>query len=420
MVHIEDSEGDYNVQKYELRIELAQLIAGSIDNAQIENLIALVEEKVLPHSDGGIIREDVLKRFNITSERDLYPASPKWEELENIIERKKYDILKHSISISLNPVIVHAAGGVGKSVFCRQLINSLPEWSFGIAYDCFGAGSYRSRSETRHTHKDALVQIINELASKGLCNPLLPTGSPSDKDMMRRFLLQLDTSIKSLKKVNNSAQLFIMIDAADNAEMAAKEYSQSCFAHELLREPMPDGCKLVLLSRTERIDLLQPPSFIVQLELVPFSQEETLENIRKRFPEANEKDGAEFHSLTSGNPRVQANALDVKLVSINELLASLGPSGTSVEKQIELQLNSAISKIKDQLLLIITIKLIQYVWDWLFYPRTFLLKFYQKLPMLVWNTLKVFYQIWVDPYGCLIHLYNSKMSQRKHGFEILF
>ncbi|MFT3948210.1 MAG: hypothetical protein QM763_14665 [Agriterribacter sp.] len=347
MLHLEDGEGNYNIQKDELRIELAQLIAGSIENAQIENLVALVQEKVLPDTDGRINREDVLKRFGITSEKELYPAPAKWDELTNIIERRQHTILKDTVVGLSHPAIVHAAGGVGKSVFCRQLINSLPEGSLGIAYDCFGAGSYRNRSESRHKHRDALVQIVNELAAKGLCDPLIVQNTTLDEDIMRKFLQRIEASVKSLKKVTDEAQLFVLIDAADNAEMAAIEYTQSCFAHELLRETIPDGCKLVLLCRTERIHLLQPQSFITRLELEPFSEEETLANLKKWFPDANEKDGIEFHRLTSGNPRVQANALDVKHDSIHELLASLGPSGTTVEKQIELQLNAAISKIKD-------------------------------------------------------------------------
>lgn len=347
ILHLEDNEGDYKMQKSQLRIELDQLIAGSIENTQIENLVALVQQKVLPGTDRCIKREDVLMRFEVTSERDLYPAPTKWDALEGIIERRQYSILQNNIANSPYPVIVHAAGGVGKSVFCRHLINSLPEGSLGIGYDCFGAGSYRNRSESRHKHRDALVQISNELASKGLCDPLIVQNTTLDEDIMRKFLQRLETSVKSLKKTIDTAQLFILIDAADNAEMAAKEYAQSCFAHELLRENMPSGCKLVLLCRTERINLLQPKSCIKQLELEPFSEEETLINLKKRFPEATDRDGNEFHRLTTGNPRVQANALDVKFVSIHELLISLGPSEVSVEKQIELQLEAAICRIKD-------------------------------------------------------------------------
>ncbi|MDO1449183.1 hypothetical protein Q0590_23100 [Rhodocytophaga aerolata] len=346
---LEDSEGDYNVQKNELRSELSQLIAGSIDNAQINNLVALVQEKVLPDSDGSINREEVLKRFGISSEGQLYPAPAILEEISNIVEREQHNTLKEKIINSSYPVIVHAAGGVGKSVFCRQLVNSLPEGSVGIVYDCFGAGKYRNPSEPRHGHRHALVQIANELATKGLCDPLLVQDTSLDENIIRNFLLRVATAVGSLKKIVESAQLFIVIDAADNAEMAARELNHRCFAHELIREQMPEACKLVFLCRTERISLLQPQSFILKLELDSFSEQETLQNLWKRFPNAMEQDGAEFHRLTGGNPRVQANALDVKHDSVNELLSSLGPFGTSIEKQIELQLNRAVSKIKDLL-----------------------------------------------------------------------
>ena len=144
-----------------------------------------------------------------------------------------------------------------------------------------------------------------------MCDPLLIQDTTLNEDIMRRFLLEIEASVKSLKKTIDSAQLFILIDAADNAEMAAKEFNHPCFAHELLRETIPEGCKLIFLCRTERIDLLQPQSFITKLELEAFSEQESLQNLRKWFPDASEKDGVEFHRLTAGNPRVQANALDV-------------------------------------------------------------------------------------------------------------
>lgn len=349
LLNLQDGEGNYNVQKDELRLEMAHLVAGSIDNTEVNNLVSLVQEKVMPDSDGAISREEVLKRFGVTSERDLHPAPPIWEVTENIIARKHDNLLLDKIVNSQNPLIIHGTGGVGKSVFCRQLINSLPENHLVIAYDCFGAGSYRTRSKTRHSHRVALVQIANELSSKGYCNPLIVRDTTLNEDIMRQFLSRIESSLKTLKEVDDSAKLFILIDAADNAEMAAKEYSQECFAHELLRERIPQDCKLVLLCRTGRISLLQPESYVDQLELEGFSNDETLANLRNQFPEANEKDGVEFHRLTTGNPRVQANALDLRQATIGELLASLGPFGATVQDQIASQLNFAVSKIKDQL-----------------------------------------------------------------------
>jgi hypothetical protein len=155
---------------------------------------------------------------------------------------------------------------------------------------------------------------------------------------------------ESLRKSNEDATLVILIDAADNAEMAAKEFGEPCFVHELLREPLPDGCQLVALCRTERINLLQPFSAIPRLELEPFSKEETLVHLKRHFPQASDADGLEFHRLTNnGNPRVQANALSLGFGTIAETLANLGPSGTTVEKQIEAQLASAISDVKEKI-----------------------------------------------------------------------
>ncbi|HAO08425.1 MAG TPA: ATP-binding protein [Chryseobacterium sp.] len=349
LLEFQDGEGDYNNQKNELRWELSQIFAGAVDNALVENIVSLVHEKILPDSNRIISREDILKRFGFSSEKELFPAPAIWETSEHIVIRKEHMQLIDSISNSEYPVIVHASGGIGKSVFCRTIVDTLPSHSVAIAYDCFGAGRYRNRSEPRHRHRDALVQIVNELAVKGLCNPILVQDNTQDSNIMTKFLWSIESAVKALKKTNNTAKLFILIDAADNAEMAAQENSDPCFAKELLREIIPEGCKLVLLCRTERIELLKPSSKISKLELKAFSKSESLLNLKKWFPEADHKDGYEFHRLTSGNPRVQANALTVKASTIAELLNRLGPAKITVEKQIELQLNNAVSVIKDQL-----------------------------------------------------------------------
>ena len=110
-----------------------------------------------------------------------------------------------------------------------------------------------------------------------------------------------------------------------------------------------EGCRLVALCRTERIDLLHPTRKISLLELEPFSEEETLSYLRMYFPEATETNGLEFYRLTNnGNPRVQANALSLDFSTLAKTLESLGPLGTTVEKQIGSQLDAAISLVKDR------------------------------------------------------------------------
>ncbi len=247
LLSLQDGEGNHVEQEFILKSELGQMMAGAVDNSFVERLVVLVQSKLLPEANGTITRETVLQRMGVTSERQLFPAPPAWDDSGRIIPRKHYTTLIEEITRSGLSAIVHAAGGVGKSVFCQQLVDSLPEGSIAIAYDCFGAGKYRKRSELRHQHRDALVQIANELAVKGLCSPLLPIGSMSEKDLMQKFLSLLGEAVKSLQKVRPAAQIFLLVDAADNAEMAAKEFNDSCFAHELLSETMPAACLLVML-----------------------------------------------------------------------------------------------------------------------------------------------------------------------------
>lgn len=344
---IEDSEGDYNVQNTELRVELSQLVAGSVTSIQVEALTSMIQDKVLPHSNHNVNREEVLKGFEFTNERDLFPAPPLWEKLDMVIERKQYADIIRSINESESAVIVHAEGGVGKTVFCRHLITAVPEHCLAIAYDCFGTGSYRNRSSFRHRYRDALVQIANELAAKGICPPILVRDTTHDDDILRSFLQRVDSAVNSLKKVNKLAQLYVVIDAADNAEMAAEEFNDTCFAHELLREKMPHGCKLIMLCRTERRHLLKPNDNILSIELRPFCEKETFENLQSIFPTVSTNDGLEFYRLTGGNPRVQANALAASHPTVTALLSSFGPNLMTVEMQIDQQLRAAVSKIKE-------------------------------------------------------------------------
>lgn len=349
LLHLQDDEGNYNFQKDELRIEMSQLIAGSIDSSEVNNLVFLVQEKVMPDSNHIITREDVLSRFGIHSYNALYPAPPKWNEDELIIDHHQKLGLKKEIENATNPIIIKAAGGVGKSVFCRQFVKSLPNKDIGVSYDCFGNGSYRNRSEFRHGHRHALVQIANELATKGLCNPIIVKDTSLAEDIMKQFLFRIESSLNSLKEIDHSAKLYILVDAADNAELAAKEYGDSCFASELLKENVPKDCKIVFLCRPERVHLLRPRSNVIQIELEAFSKEESLLHLRSKFPEVTESQGVEFHRLTSKNPRVQANVLDIKFDTIEDLLNSLSPSGTSVQDQIASILKSAIDNIKNRL-----------------------------------------------------------------------
>lgn len=347
MLEFTDNEGNFSDQYYELKKELSKVLAGNVDTPLMNNIITLVSEKVLPDSNRIIVREELLLRcFGVTSE-NLFPAPAVLEGLSEIIKRKQFDELVTFILEPSQCKIVHAAGGVGKSIATQYIAKSLPKDSVAIIYDCFGGGTYRNRSKLRHRYCDALIQIANELSLQGLCDPLIPSSNSKEDEILKKFLHHISVAINSLWKRNKDAILILLIDAADNAEMAAQEFGDTSFAHEILKENFPEGCKIVLMCRTERRYLLKPISSIPQFELLPFNEHESFEHLKKFFPESSEFDGLEFHRFTNGNPRVQANSLNAGYKSISEVLDSLGPNATTVDDQIEIQLNLSLEKVKD-------------------------------------------------------------------------
>jgi hypothetical protein len=346
MINLVDGEGNYDSQKYEIHKDLKKLIT-SADSTVVESLIALVQEKVVTPDNNKILREDVLRKFGVTSEKELFPCVPEFEYLNKYVFREQHKELQTEIINAKSPLIISASGGVGKSIVCCQLANDFENGSYAITYDCFGNGKYRKLSEKRHRACDAFIQISNELAREGLCEPLIPQPNDQDDRLMRSFLERLEVASGNIKKCNELAILVIMVDAADNAEMAADEFGDVCFASQLLKENIPENCRVVMFARPERVKLLKPSSLITELSLRSFSDEETLHFLRQKFDEAKVPDGIEFRRLTDGNPRVQANALDVGFATVSDVLSSLGPFGTSVDDLIEAQLESAVTKIKE-------------------------------------------------------------------------
>jgi hypothetical protein len=349
-----DGEGDYIVQKKALQGTMEEYIAGFVDSAEVDQLIALVADRALPESEskrgnGEIWPEDVLKRLGATSDLQLFPAPPEFEKVSLIIKREQHEtILKH-ICQHENPTIIHAAGGVGKSIVARHLAETLPAGSVGIVYDCFGGGKYRNPSEPRHRAQDALVQMANELALRGLCLPLICRQGTQPDALFRSFKERLQQALEKLREINPDSLLVLLIDAADNAEMAARENNDKCFVAPLLREGVPAGCRLIMLCRTERTNLLAPPSSVHLFPLDGFSVNESGAHLRQQHPTATSHDVLEFHRLSGGNPRVQANALNIPGLDLSALLTSLGPTKTTVDDQIYDQLQTAVASLKDKI-----------------------------------------------------------------------
>ncbi|QIF02425.1 ATP-binding protein [Roseimicrobium sp. ORNL1] len=352
-VSFRDDEGDYLQQERELKFEIAPYSTSGYEDTEVLKLVGMVTEHALPESKGrrrrgAIVREDVLKRLGVDHTRDLFPAPSAMESIDATFLREQHAEFIRKIKDAPRPVILHAPGGVGKSVVAQQLARSFPKGSVGIVYDCFGGGNYLNEAEPRHRACDALVQIANELSVQGLCRTLLANATTPRDVVIRSFLTRVKEACELIRRRSRSALLVILVDAADNAEMAADAANEPGFPQSLIRQAFPENCRVVFLCRTERRELLRPPTKTPQLPLKPFSLSETRRHLRTRFSKASQADGVEFFRLTGGNPRVQANCLAARSSNAREMLASLGPGRTTVDQQIAKQLDAAISSLRDQ------------------------------------------------------------------------
>lgn len=349
-LRILDREENYSAQRRRLTEDIRGYLPGDDADAPVQ-LKELVTRKATSDfaTNPAIRKMDVLRALGVT-EVSLFPAPPRLESPAGSIARKQERDLAAQIVASGGVVVVHAAGGVGKSIFAQRLKPYLPEHSVHLVYDCFGHGEYRRPGSPRHRHKDALVQIANELASKGLCDALIPSSRADASDYLRAFSHRLTQAAGGVTQEARDAVICICIDAADNAEMAAREFGgERSFARDLIREAPLPGVRIVFLCRTERErEYLDPPSSVLSLELEPFTVRESADFLRRTYPAATEQDVAEFHRLTSQNPRVQATAL-AQPGPLSTILRSLGPDPTTVDATIAALLERAIAETRESL-----------------------------------------------------------------------
>lgn len=293
-----------------------------------------------------ITKLDVLGVWGVQEDR-LFPAPSLLHDDPDAVPRRQEHELAAIVAAARTPVIIHAPGGVGKSILSTRLGALLPAGSQTVVYDCYGGGGYRRRGRSRHRHEEALVQVANEFAARGLCYPLIPKAATDAGAYIRAFSRRLDQVADQARLADPGALVCVIFDAVDNAEMAARELEQGrSFAPDLLREVWPDNVRLVMLCRPERRALLDPPTDVVDAPLQPFDEAESALHLRRRFPQAKPADVLEFHRLSSRNPRVQANALAIGR-TLDEMLRSFGPAPQTVDDAIAAQLETALADLRD-------------------------------------------------------------------------
>uniref|UniRef100_UPI00155AB473 hypothetical protein n=1 Tax=Rhodococcus opacus TaxID=37919 RepID=UPI00155AB473 len=293
-----------------LRDELQQFLPGGGTGTELAQLMETISRCATSLADKQTLETgDILLALR-TTEEELFPARSAIEQLDHVIHTLDVDHVSSALRTGTeNKILVTAVGGVGKSILTSMLNETLPAGSVTIVYDCFAGGDYRKVSSQRHEHRVGLTQIANDLAAEGLCTPLIPTVA-TDTLYMQVFMRRVQAASEQLARENPAALLAIVIDAADNAAMAAGEQQQRTFVTDLFWEDWPANVRLVQLCRPERKNLLQVPrSGVTEIPLLGFQKPESLEHLRIGFPDASEVQGAELHALSDGNPRVQAMAM---------------------------------------------------------------------------------------------------------------
>lgn len=294
--------------------------------------------------DRSVRLYDVLRALRVT-EIDLLPAPSLISEPKQVLPRAQQADILATLLTAQRPVVIHADGGVGKSTLSAHLARAMPAGSVAVLYDCFGDGTYRQALKYRHRYRDALVQIANELSGQQLCLPLIPADGTDLKQFMRAFVSRLKQAIDLLRARTPQASLCIIVDAADNAYMAAHEISERSFVHDLINTEMPDGVRLAFTCRSHRQGHLGALLDAIVIKLEPFSEAETAMHLRLSYPEATDAEAAEFAFLSSDNPRVQALAMEGAR-PIGDMLRALGPTPTTVQHAIGGLLTNAIDRLK--------------------------------------------------------------------------
>jgi hypothetical protein len=300
---------DLPAQNRSLRRTVSDWSANSTGQAakRLFALVELVREKAQIEGQGknSIRREDVLDALEC-DEDQLFPADTRFVDVGDVVERGALQDVKDEIKASNLPVFLYADGGVGKTVFIQSLAAHLTDTFEVVVFDCFGGGAYRSEAQARHMPKVGLLQIVNELATRGLCDPLLPTDSDQYGliEVARKRLKQASETIRNQSAMQG---LLIVLDAADNAQLEADARNEVAFPRLLLAslsaEPV-DGVKLLLTARPHRMDSVVGKSQTKPLELKPFTKEETRRFLETRREKIANVEFSRALARSRGNARV--------------------------------------------------------------------------------------------------------------------
>lgn len=280
--------------------------------ARLGNMRQLLRDKAGSAGEGQniITRTDVLDALELQGPEDLFPCPASFPDIGSVVEREQLSTLVSRIPQLNKPLMIHADGGAGKTVFLQSLARILGQAHETVLFDCFGGGAYRAPEDGRHLPKRGLIHIANNLAVVGLCDPLLPINE-NVEELVKAFRGRLAQAVATLQRSSRDKQLLLFIDAVDNAAEHAKDKGELAFPSLLLESfhhsgPVA-GVQLIVSCRSYRRDIsrgMTPPDACEEFKLEPFSHAEAEKYLRDRIPKVTDTEIQVAYSRSKGNPRI--------------------------------------------------------------------------------------------------------------------
>lgn len=244
------------------RLRLTQEISRTVSTDPIANLRQLCEliaNEAFPEHAGsrGLATPDILASFGVGGPDALFPAPNQLRRPDPLLETPDAASLAATLlAQTASRVLAHGNAGVGKTTAVQAMEGHLPDGSVVVTFDCFGGASYLEFGEQRHTQGRAFLQITNELALR--CGiPFLIRPAHETADLQRDFSKSLQAAAAIVADTPR-ALLVLVIDAADNAVIAARRYVEESFVPALWSLRLPPNCRLLMTSRSHRRDSLAP------------------------------------------------------------------------------------------------------------------------------------------------------------------
>jgi hypothetical protein len=248
----------------------------------------MVRKKAGSHGqrDKLVTQVDVLSALGLGHESELLPTPQAFQEVGNVVRRAQLSDFIATLP-KASRWIVQASRGLGKTVFVQSVAAELAQHHEVVLFDCFGGGAYRTLADGRHRPERGLLHVVNELACRGLCDPILP-GTSDSAEVVRRSIHRFKQAIEVVRRTKPRANLFVIIDAADNAAMEAVNRHQWSFPRELLEsltaEGPVEGLTVIVTARPERVAIAIGSADCRPFEIKPFTLAEAGAFISARRP----------------------------------------------------------------------------------------------------------------------------------------